>query len=740
MTSAEEQRAGAQPRGAARPADEPPPPISEAELDRICLYNLLSTCGDMIYFKDGDSRFIRASRSAAAFCGETDPAAMIGKSVRDYFTPEHAAAAFETERTILRTGEAVNDIEEPHLRPGVAEDECLSASKQPLRDFDGRIIGTFGISRDITGRKLAERELITRTTELDRLGKELKTLIDTSPDPMTRFDRHLRLTYANPAARRLSSLPEEKLLGRTMLELGFGEQVVAEWEAALRRVLSTGEGTEGEFSVVIAGVERFMHTRFVPDVVEADAVRSVLAVSRDLTERRRIEQALAEQAVRDPLTGLANRTLLIARIRQAIELGAGRSRLAVLFLDLNRFKLVNDSLGHAAGDELLVAVAARLRDAVRRGDLVARLGGDEFVVLCEDVEDKAEAAAVADRVSQCLTHPFECGGKPVHVRASVGIALSDGPATTVDALLRDADTAMYHVKSTGGVIGGYHFYEPDAHRNVVHRIDLEHDLRQAADRGEFTLVYQPILDLAGGRIVGAEALIRWRHPRRGLLAPGEFIEMAEETDLIIPIGRWALETACRQLGAWNAARPAGDKPLTMAVNLSNRQLSHDPDLGWAITDAMIRYGLAADQICLEVTETAVHEASHTVHSSLAALTAAGIRIALDDYGTGYSSLAHLRNIQVDALKIDRMFINGLNRRRGDDAIVVAVITLAHALGMQVIAEGVETERQLERLRALGCDLGQGYLFAQPLAPADFARLLGSAVVSDPSGSATVAAG
>jgi len=740
MTSAEERQAGAPPCEATLPAEGPCCPIDEAELDRICLYNLLSACGDMIYFKDGDSRFVRVSRSAAAFSGETDPADMIGKSVRDYFTPEHAAAAFETERTIMRTGVAVNDIEEPHLRPHTDDEECLSTSKQPLRDFDGRIIGTFGISRDITGRKRAERELIARTAEMDRLGTELKTLIDTSPDPMTRFDRRLRLTYANPAARRLSGLPAEKLLGRTMAELGFAEQIVSEWEAALRRVLVTGEGTEGEFGVVIAGAERFLHTRFVPDGVEDDGVRSVLAVSRDLTERRRIEQALAEQAVRDPLTGLANRTLLVSRIRQAIELGAGRSRIAVLFLDLNRFKLVNDSLGHAAGDELLVAVAARLREAVRRGDLVARLGGDEFVVLCEDVEDKAEAAAVADRVSQCLTQPFECGGKPIHVRASVGIALSEGPGTTVEALLRNADTAMYHVKSSGGVIGGYHFFEPDAHRKVVHRIDLEHDLRQAVERGEFVLAYQPVLDLADQRIIGAEALIRWSHPQRGVLAPGEFIALAEETDLIIPIGRWAVETACRQLGAWNAARVGGGgEPLTMAVNLSNRQLSHDPDLVGAITDALARHGLAPGQIRLEVTETAVHEASHTVHSSLAALTAAGIHIALDDYGTGYSSLAHLRNIPVDALKIDRMFIDGLHRRRGDDAIVVAVITLAHALGMQVIAEGVETERQLQHLCELGCDLGQGYLFAQPLTPAEFARLLTGTTIRGLPGSSPVPA-
>ena len=700
--------------------DAPDRPLDEAELDRICLHNLLSACADMIYFKDRDSRFIRASRSAAEFTASGGPARMIGKTVRDYFTPEHVAAAFEVEQMIMRTGEAVNDAEEPHLRPHTGDEETLSTSKQPLRDFDGRIIGTFGISRDITARKVAERELIARTAELDRMGKELRTLIDTSPDPMARYDRELRCSYANPAAQEMSGAPEKELLGRTNRELGDPEEFVLEWERALRHVLDTGEGAEREFSVVIAASHRFLHTRFVPEVGEDGEVLSVLAVSRDLTERRRIEQALAEQAVRDPLTGLANRTLLVSRIGQAIELGgAGPGRLAVLFLDLDRFKLVNDSLGHAAGDELLVAVADRLREAVRRGDLVARFGGDEFVILCEDVEGRAEAAAIAERICRCLVRPFDCGGMPIHVRTSIGIALADGPQSTADALLRDADAAMYQVKATGGISGGYRFFEPAAHERAVHRINLEHDLRQAVERGEFSLVYQPVVDLAEGRTVGAEALIRWRHPERGLLPPSDFIEVAEETHLIIPIGRWVLDEACRQLAAWNAARPAGCDELTMAVNLSNRQLSHHPDLVGEITETIARHGVPAGQICLEVTETAVHEASRTARSALAKLSATGIRIALDDYGTGYSSPGHLRDIPVDSLKIDRVFIDGLDRHRGDYAIVVAVITLAHALGMHAVAEGVESPRQRDRLRELGCDLAQGYLYSEPVDAAEF---------------------
>jgi diguanylate cyclase (GGDEF)-like protein/PAS domain S-box-containing protein len=736
MTSAEEHEAdgeqpGQRPQSPLPPEQEWEPgqdrPIDEAELDRICLHNLLSACDDMIFFKDRNSRFIRASRSAGAFTGSGDPARMIGNTVRDYFTPEHVAASIEIERMIMRTGQAVNDTEEPHLRPHTGDEETLSTSKQPLRDFDGRIIGTFGISRDISARKIAERELIARTAELDRMGKELRTLLDTSPDPMARYDRELRHTYANPAAQEMAGRPEKELLGRTLRELAQPEEFALEWEGALRQVLRTAEGTEREFSVVTAGKHHYLHTRFVPEADEGGEVRSILAVSRDLTERRRIEEALAEQAVRDPLTGLANRTLLVSRIQQAIELGSARSgRLAVLFLDLDRFKLVNDSLGHAAGDELLVAVAGRLREAVRRGDLVARFGGDEFVILCEDVEGRPEAAAIAERICRCLVRPFDCEGKTIHVRTSIGIAMADGPLVTADALLRDADAAMYQVKAVGGVSGGYRFFEPAAHQRALHRINLEHDLREAVERGEFSLAYQPVVDLADGRTVGAEALIRWRHPERGLLPPSEFIEVAEETHLIIPIGRWVLDEACRQLAGWIATGVAGATELTIAVNLSNRQLSHHPDLVGEITETLERHGIAPRQICLEVTETAVHEASRAARSALATLSAAGIRIALDDYGTGYSSLGHLRNIPVDALKIDRVFIDGLSRHRGDDAIVVAVITLAHALGMQAVAEGVETPRQRDRLTELGCDLVQGYLYSEPIDAAAFEAFLSSA--------------
>jgi diguanylate cyclase (GGDEF)-like protein/PAS domain S-box-containing protein len=620
---------GVDPAGRAGPSG-----LDEDELDRICLHNLLSGCTDTIFFKDRESRFIRVSRSQADLTGAANPAEMLGKTDFDYFNPDHAETAFQDEQQIIRSGVPLYDTHEANTLPHAAG-RVFSCTKQPLRDFAGNIIGIFGITRDITARRITEAQLLAKTAELDRVGTELRTLLESSPDPMARFDQQLRYTYANPAALVLAGVPESVLIGHTNRELGHPEGFVRKWEQALREVLRTGVGGEAEQDVVIAGTRRYLHTRLVPENDASGAVVSVLAVSHDLTDRKRIEDALADQAVHDPLTRLANRALLADRIEQALSrIRDHGGQLAVLFLDLDRFKVVNDSLGHAAGDALLIATAARLRSAARRSsDLVARFGGDEFVILCEHVHGRKDVAALARRVYRALSAPFEHDGQPIHISASIGIAMTSDPATTAEALLRDADAAMFRVKARSHGTGNYLFFDTSVRDEAVSRLWLEGELRRAIVEEEFRLFYEPVYDLRDRRLTGMEALIRWQHPEQGLLPPSAFVEVAEDCNLIVPIGRWVLREACKQMSAWDRRRDAGQPPLTMAVNLSPRQLDHG-GLVKEIADALGSSRLRPDRLCLEVTETAVHEVPQIAQAVLSRVSDLGVRIALDDFGTG----------------------------------------------------------------------------------------------------------
>jgi diguanylate cyclase (GGDEF)-like protein len=441
-------------------------------------------------------------------------------------------------------------------------------------------------------------------------------------------------------------------------------------------------------------------------MLDDPGVRGLVLNSRDVSERVALESELRTRAWHDPLTGLANRALFADRVDNALARHAREHRpLAVAFLDLDDFKSINDTLGHTAGDLLLRGIGERLVESVRPGDTVARFGGDEFALLFENA-DRHTAEVIAGRIIAALMRPFRILEEEVHARASIGLALAHG-IETVDDLLSGADTAMYVAKSRGK--SRYELFESRMRDVAVERSGLRTDLEWALQREELAIHYQPLVDVTTGVVRGFEALLRWEHPKRGLLAPGEFIELAEESGLIVSIGSWVLRRACAQAEVW---RRAAGRGLTMAVNVSARQLQ-DPGLVGEIATALQESALDPGALVLEITESATVEDTEGVITRLGELKALGVGLAIDDFGTGYSSLSYLRRFPVDQLKVDRSFVAGVATNAEDRAITASVINLGHALGIQVVAEGVETKEQFENLSAMGCDLAQGYNWLRP---------------------------
>ncbi|GEM_PF-1345763 len=433
---------------------------------------------------------------------------------------------------------------------------------------------------------------------------------------------------------------------------------------------------------------------------------------------RRQQDTLLHQALHDPLTGLPNRTLFLDRLEHALDRAAqDRTLVAVLFLDLDDFKVVNDSLGHVAGDELLVAVAHCLQACTQPGEILARIGGDEFLLLLERCAGIHDATQRAGQILEQLRTPVQVRGREMVVRTSIGIAVGDTADQPPEELVRNADVAMYRAKRQGK--GRYEIFDPGMNAQLLARLELESDLRQALARGQFCVYYQPIVQLGTGRIREVEALVRWQHPRRGLVAPAEFIPLAEETGLIVPLGRWVLEEACRQVRSWQATFGL---PLILSANLSVRQVQQ-PALIEDIAGILHATGLDPRTLKLEITESLLLEDQEAVRTTLRALKGLGIQLALDDFGTGYSALGYLKCFPIDTLKIDRSFTAGLGRDPYDTAIVRAVVAFARALGLSVTAEGVETAEQLAELRRLGCDRGQGFYFDRPLPPDGISALL-----------------
>lgn len=445
----------------------------------------------------------------------------------------------------------------------------------------------------------------------------------------------------------------------------------------------------------------------------------------DITGRRQAEEQLRYGALHDDLTGLPNRTAFMDRLRRSLE----RAHLddsyvfAVLFLDMDRFKIINDSLGHYVGDQLLVEIARRLETALRPSDLVARLGGDEFVVLIDHLREGQDVAYVANRIQQILSVPFTLDEREVFTTVSIGITLSSTGGENADAMIRDADTAMYRAKLNGKA--RYEIFDPQMREQALRVMQLETDLRLAIGRSEFVLYYQPIISFATGRLAGFESLIRWNHPQRGFISPADFIPIAEDNGTINPIGRWVLQESCRQLREWQDRFP-GSQHLTINVNLSGKQFSQ-PNLIEVIAETLEHTGLDASLLKLEITESVIMENAESAAAMLNEIKALGSQLAIDDFGTGYSSFSHLHRFPIDTLKIDRAFVSRIDASAESSEIVRTMLTLAHNLKMTVVAEGIETAAQIKQLRALGCEYGQGYFINRPMCAEDAGKLVAEEV-------------
>jgi diguanylate cyclase (GGDEF)-like protein/PAS domain S-box-containing protein len=549
-------------------------------------------------------------------------------------------------------------------------------------------------------------EVLRRTSEA-----HLSSLVQHASDLITVLDADAMVLYQSPSIERVLGYGAEEIVGRH-----FAELLAPGDESRLLHLLADdsyyagreGEAIECSLRHKDGSVHQFEILR--TNLLHDEAVGGIVLNGRDVSERKAFEEQLAHQAFHDPVTNLANRALFVERVRHALTRTRRDSEgVAVIFLDLDDFKTINDSLGHAAGDQVLVDVARRLDACIRAGDTAARFGGDEFAVLLEDVESVQEAADAAERILEAFTEPLQLDQKQLTVRASLGIAVAERAGADADELVRNADAAMYIAKRDGK--GGYRLFEPAMHEVVLARLELRADLQRAIVNDELELHYQPVVRLDDRSVCGLEALLRWRHPERGIVLPNDFIPLAEETGLIVPIGRWVLREGCRKAKLMQDAFPL-EPPLTMSINLSVKQLQHS-DIVADVRDALTEGELDPRHLTLEITETVVMADTELAVQRLDELKALGVRLAMDDFGTGYSSLSYLSSFPIDILKMDRSFLRA-GAAPEASGLANAVVALGETLELEVVAEGIELHEQWTTLRDLGCDHGQGFYFAKPM--------------------------
>ncbi|WP_212997379.1 putative bifunctional diguanylate cyclase/phosphodiesterase [Winogradskya consettensis] len=570
-------------------------------------------------------------------------------------------------------------------------------------------------NRQLTGD--LERRVGARTQELRASELRFRALVQQSSDSVAIIEADSTIRYQGESVERIFGWPAEVLIGRRLVDI-VEKEGLPQLRAALVDALGApGQAMVFELPVPHADGRIRLAEMTMTNLLDDPGVRGLVLNTRDVHDAKELQDRLVHEAYHDSLTGLASRALFTERVTEAVAGGTRTREVAILVIDLDGFKEINDSLGHAVGDQLLIQVAGRLLKAVRECDTVARFGGDEFGVVVESSPTaRRDAEIVAARIVAALQEPFLVGERELRTSASIGLACADD-AADLDSLIRNADLAMYRAKSAGGdCVAGY---DPAMLAGLVERLELEADLRVALTRDELVLHYQPTVDLRTSGIVGFEALVRWQHPVRGMVSPLDFIGIAEATGLIVPLGRWVLTEACRQAVAWGAA---GERPLKMAVNVSVRQFEHG-DLSAMVAEVLAETGMPAERLCLEMTESVLLTDTDENLTQLHRLKALGVTLAMDDFGTGYSSLAYLRRYPMDILKIDRSFVDRLGGDREDEALVRTIVRLGRSLGMTTVAEGIEDAVQLGVLRDLQVDLAQGFYLSRPLPAAEAGRVL-----------------
>ncbi|HEV8252748.1 MAG TPA: EAL domain-containing protein [Candidatus Limnocylindria bacterium] len=633
--------------------------------------------------------------------------------------PDDRRRVIEAEEFGGRRAIGDRSVIEYRMRTRDAREVWIRDEEIVIGDEHGEPTRFRGFMIDITAQK--EAELGLRASE-----EQTRLIIESASQAYIAIDAQGRIVDWNAQAEATFGWSRKEALGEALDELIIPMTQRTAHRAGLAHYLATGEGRLVGKRIEVTALHKDGH-EFLAELtiwpVGSGEDIHFSALVHDITLRKELEMQLQHQAFHDSLTGLANRALFRDRVAHSLARQArSHGAVSVLFSDLDDFKTVNDSLGHDAGDQLLVAVAERLRAVMRPEDTTARFGGDEFAILLEETDQDGTRHA-AERILEALRSPFEFHGRQVVMRASIGAAISTDGSTEPDDLLRQADLAMYTAKTSGK--GRFAFYEPHMHEAAVTRMELKGDLEQAIANHDFELHYQPIVDLRSGDVTGLEALVRWRHAERGLVLPTEFIPIAEETGLIVPLGRWVIGEACRQLGAWTAAgRLAGPRleRLSMWVNLSARELQ-EPDFVQMVADAVQSSAIRPERLTLEITESGLMADLEQSMAALHRLRELGVRLAIDDFGTGYSSLSYLERLPVEVLKIDRSFTAAIGHGRDVPVLVRSIVKLGQTLHMEVLAEGIETAEQLTRLRAIDCRLGQGFHFSPALPAAEVIELL-----------------